>query len=156
MIIELISVGKGLPDWINAGFNEYAKRLSHSIQIKLIELPLPKRSKNNSIEKLKTEEAKLILAQIPDKQFTIALDERGKLFNTQQLADNLSQWSELYQNISLIIGGPDGLDQKVRDRANLIWSLSPLTLPHGLVRVLTAEQLYRAHSLITGHPYHRY
>lgn len=155
MIIQLISIGKGLPDWINTGFNKYAKRLSQNIQLKLIELPLPKRTKNISIEKLKSEEATLILEQIPDKQFTITLDERGKLFKTQQLAENLSKWNEQYQNISIIIGGPDGLDQKIRDRADLIWSLSPLTLPHGLVRILTAEQIYRAYSLMTGHPYHR-
>lgn len=151
MKIELISIGKNLENWVNAGFNEYAKR----IQLTLIEIPTPKRSKNTSIDKLKAEEAKLILQKIPDKQFAIALDERGKCWDTKTLSENLNKWQEQYQTISLIIGGPDGLDQQVRDRADMIWSLSPLTLPHGLVRVMVAEQLYRAESLLNGHPYHR-
>ena len=155
MKIDLIALGKGAPSWVNSGFQDYAKRLSGPIKLNLIEIPTPKRSKTTSIEKLKIEEAKLILEFIPEKQFTIALDERGILWNTEDLSKHLKQWEENYQNISMIIGGPDGLEKSIRDRANLIWSLSPLTLPHALVRILVAEQIYRAHSLSIGHPYHR-
>lgn len=155
MNIDLIALGKGVPHWVNSGFEDYAKRLSSSFKFKLIELTTPKRAKTTSIQKLKVDEAKLILENIPEKQFTIALDERGTLWNTGELSKHLMQWQENYPAISLIIGGPDGLDQSVLGRAQLIWSLSPLTLPHALVRILVAEQLYRAHSVIMGHPYHR-
>ncbi len=155
MKIDLISLGKGAPSWVNNGFQDYAKRLSGPLKLNLIEIPTPKRSKTTSIEKLKIEEAKLILEHIPERQYTIALDERGTLWNTEDLAKQIKQWQENHQSISMIIGGPDGLDQSIRQRANNIWSLSPLTLPHALVRILVAEQIYRAHSLLIGHPYHR-
>lgn len=155
MNIDLIALGKSAPHWVNSGFEDYAKRLTSTFKFKLIELPTPKRSKTTSIQKLKMDEAKLILENIPEKQFTIALDERGMLWKTEELSKHLMQWQENYPAISMIIGGPDGLDRSILDRAQLIWSLSPLTLPHALVRILVAEQLYRAHSLLKGHPYHR-
>lgn len=141
MKISLIAIGKNMPAWVNLGYAEYEKRLPKDYQLSLIELKESKSSKQ--------------IESIPKDDFVVALDVKGELWDTHQLSDKLHAWHEDSQNISLLVGGPEGLTPETLDRANLKWSLSPLTLPHPLVRVVVAEQLYRAWSILKNHPYHR-
>lgn len=154
MKINLITVGKNMPEWINSGYYEYAKRLPKDFQLNLIEIPLLKRTKNSDITKIIAQEAKLIQEQI-QPGLIIALDEHGKQFATKEFAVKLQNWRENYQTVNLIIGGPDGLAKEMLAKTNFIWSLSNLTLPHPLVRVIVAEQIYRAITILQNHPYHR-
>ena len=144
-----------MPTWVNDGYQEYAKRLPPECQIKLIEIPAEKRGKNADLARIKELEGKKILNAIPKNTLVVAMAIKGKNWNTEQLAEQLEQWQSHGQSITLLIGGPEGLADACYERADLCWSLSPLTLPHPLVRVVLAEQLYRAWSLIKGHPYHR-
>ncbi len=144
-----------MPKWVQEGYAEYAKRLPKSCALKLIELPMATRGKNNSVENLKAEEAKRILAAVPKGARLVVLDERGQQVTTKGLADKLEDWLEGGQDIALIVGGPDGLDKDIIQKAQWKWGLSNLTLPHPMVRILVAEQLYRAWSVTQNHPYHR-
>lgn len=155
MKIEIISVGKRMPDWVDEGFKSYIKRMPHEIEISLTEIALPKRTKSASIDNLIEQEGKEMLAAIPKGGRIIALDERGKGWSSQALADELQRWRESGETPCLLIGGPDGLTPACLEKAERRWSLSPLTLPHPLVRILLAEQLYRAWSILAHHPYHR-
>ena len=155
MIIHFIVVGQKMPQWVVQGYEEYAKRLPKSCALKLIELPMAPRSKNSSVEKLKAEEAKRIQAAIPKGAQLIVLDEHGQQPTTLKLAHKLEDWLGSGQDIALVVGGPDGLDAKLLQQAQWKWSLSNLTLPHPLVRIVVAEQLYRAWSVMQNHPYHR-
>ena len=155
MIINLIAVGTRCTQWAETGFQDYQKRLPAECRLNLISIPLSKRNKNSEISKHIAEEEKKILAAIPKRSRIIALDVQGQMWNTQQLAQSLQRWQLERQDVSLLIGGPDGLGDTCIKNAERIWSLSPLTLPHALVRIVVAEQLYRAWSLLTNHPYHR-
>ncbi len=155
MVIHFITVGQKMPKWVQEGYAEYAKRLPKSCALKLVELPMAQRGKTNSIEKMKAEEAKRITAAIPKGARIIVLDEHGKQVTTKGLANKLEEWLGGGQDIALIVGGPDGLEQSLIDAAQWKWGLSNLTLPHPMVRILVAEQLYRAWSVIQNHPYHR-
>lgn len=155
MKISLICVGQKMPQWVSQGFQEYSKRLPSHLKLELVEIPLPHRPKNADIQRLKDEEGETMLAAIPPQTHIVALDERGQLWNTQQLASQLQHWLNESANIALLVGGPDGLSANCLNKARQKWSLSPLTLPHPLVRVVIAEQLYRAWSLLNNHPYHR-
>jgi 23S rRNA (pseudouridine1915-N3)-methyltransferase len=155
MQINIIAIGKKMPAWIEEGFLEYSKRMPKELNINLIELPLAKSSSKTSPEQLMDQEGKAILAAIPEKNNIIALDVKGKSFSTEQLAHQLQLWRENSRDISIIIGGPNGLSKEVLAAAETKWSLSTLTFPHPLVRVILAEQLYRAISYLAGHPYHR-
>ena len=155
MVIHFITVGQKMPKWVQEGYAEYAKRLPKSCALKLIELPMAQRGKTNSVEKMKTEEAKRITAAIPKGARIIVLDEHGKQVTTKGLANKLEEWLGGGQDIALIVGGPDGLEQSLIDAAQWKWGLSNLTLPHPMVRILVAEQLYRAWSVTQNHPYHR-
>lgn len=155
MIIHLIAVGTRCSQWVETGFQDYQKRLPADCKLNLITIPLSKRNKNSEISKCLTEEEKKILAAIPKQSRIIALDVQGQMWTTQQLAQSLQQWQLERQDVSLLIGGPDGLGDTCIKIAECIWSLSPLTLPHALVRIVVAEQLYRAWSLLSNHPYHR-
>jgi len=155
MKIQLICVGQKMPQWVSQGFQEYSKRLASHLKLELVEIALPHRHKNADIQRLKDEEGEKMLAAITPQTNIVALDEHGQLWNTQQLAFQLQQWMNESSNIALLVGGPDGLSQNCLKRARQKWSLSPLTLPHPLVRVVIAEQLYRAWSLLNNHPYHR-
>lgn len=155
MIIHLIAVGDKMPHWVTQGYLEYAKRMPHACQLQLHEIPAGKRGKNADITRITREEGQKMLAAIPKGALTIALEVQGKAWSTQQLADNMQDWLSQGQHIALLIGGPEGLAEEVRQTAHQQWSLSPLTLPHPLVRVLLSEQLYRAWSLLNNHPYHR-
>jgi 23S rRNA (pseudouridine1915-N3)-methyltransferase len=155
MIINLIAVGSRCSQWAKTGFQDYQKRLPAECKLNLITIPLSKRGKNSEISKHIAEEEKKILAAIPKRSRIIALDVQGQMWNTQQLAQSLQRWQLERQDVSLLIGGPDGLGEACTKIAERIWSLSPLTLPHALVRIVVAEQLYRAWSLLSNHPYHR-
>lgn len=144
-----------MPAWITQGYEEYAKRMPRECALDLVEIAPEKRTKTTSVPQMKAKEADRLLAAIPQGHFVVALDEKGKHWSTQQLSQQMERWLQQGQDLSLIIGGPDGLDDRVKQRANQTWSLSALTFPHPLVRVVLAEQLYRAWSLLNNHPYHR-
>lgn len=155
MQIDLIAVGKKMPTWIESGFKEYIKRLPGNIHFKLIEVNPAKRSTNSNIESLKQKEQENIFAALSVNSFIIALDEKGKSTSSKKLAYKIQSWNDENQHISIIIGGADGLNEKIKNKANELWSLSEMTLPHGLVRVVVAEQIYRAWTITQNHPYHR-
>ena len=144
-----------MPDWVQKGFGEYAKRLPKEMAVNLIELSPGHRAKNASVQQAMEAEAKAILQHLDPHTFVVALDVLGKPWSTEQLAENLEGWRMDGVNLAFIIGGPDGLAKNVLDRANAKWSLSNLTMPHPLVRVVWVEQFYRAWTLINGHPYHK-
>jgi 23S rRNA (pseudouridine1915-N3)-methyltransferase len=144
-----------MPGWVNQGYNEYAKRLKGDCQIKLVEIIPGKRGKNADLVRIKRQEGEKILASIPKGSFVVALEVRGRPWSTEELSIQLNNWLHCGQEITLLIGGPEGLSDECIARADVKWSLSPLTLPHPLVRVLLSEQLYRAYSILKNHPYHR-
>ena len=155
MVIHFITVGQKMPKWVQDGYAEYAKRLPKSCALNLIELPMAQRGKTGSADKYKAEEAKKILAAIPKGSQLIILDEHGQQVTTKGLADKLEEWLGSGQDIALVVGGPDGLEQSLIQQAKWKWGLSKLTMPHPMVRILVAEQIYRAYSVINNHPYHR-
>ncbi len=152
MSVTLLSVGKRMPSWVEQGCSEYSKRLPSQWRFQIKELA---QAKNETAELRMAAESKTILASVPNKSHTIALDNRGSNWSTEKLADQLQGWLELGKPLTFIIGGPDGLHDDVRSYANQLVSLSPLTFPHPMVRIIWLEQLYRAHSLLNNHPYHR-
>ena len=152
MKIKIISIGNKMPSWINEAFDSYISKLDRDFSPQLIEI---KPEKNfDSVEQKKLSEAEKILSHL-DKEFLIVLDEKGLQFSSQELAQKLKHWSEHFKHITFIIGGADGIHDNILHKANLTWSLSKSTFPHAFVRVLIAEQLYRAHSILENHPYHR-
>lgn len=155
MAIKLLAVGRNMPDWVNESFADYVKRLPPEFALELVEIRPENRGKNDNISKIIEREGEKLLAAVPAQHTVIALDERGTAWNTPQLAKHLQSWREEQVKLCLMIGGPDGLSEACRQRANYTWSLSALTLPHPLVRVIIAEQIYRAWSILTNHPYHR-
>ena len=155
MHIDLICVGQKMPSWVESAFNEYAKRLSSTSRLNLIEIPLRKRTKNADLVRLQRQEGEQVLAAIAQKTHVIALDEAGQMWDSQQLATELARWMLEHSTVALLVGGPEGLSRACLQRAQQHWSLSALTFPHQLVRIIVAEQLYRAWSLLNNHPYHR-
>lgn len=155
MRFKMIAVGTKMPAWVETGFNEYAKRLPRDFSLEVVELPMGPRGKNAPIAKAIAKEGEMMLAAIPKGDKVIALDVLGKPWSTEKLADNLASWSMECSNYSLLIGGPDGLAPQCLARADAKWSMSALTLPHPLVRIVLAEQLYRAWTLLNNHPYHK-
>ncbi|GAB5451084.1 MAG: 23S rRNA (pseudouridine(1915)-N(3))-methyltransferase RlmH [Halioglobus sp.] len=155
MRITIIAVGTRMPGWVEQGVAEYDKRLPREVNLNWREVPLAKRGSDANPETLKAREGDKILAAIPAGDRVVALDVGGKRFSTQALATTLSDWMMSGDNYSLLIGGPDGLSAACLARAQQRWSLSDLTLPHPLVRVILAEQLYRAWTITAKHPYHR-
>lgn len=154
MKLKVIAVGHKMPDWITAGCNEYIKRMPRELTIEIIEIKPDKRSSDKKNPAVQEAEAKRIL-KVVNKDFLVACDENGEEKTTLQLASKLKSWQEMGRDVSIAIGGADGLDPALIKQADWCWSLSKLTLPHAFVRILLAEQLYRAHSVIQNHPYHR-
>jgi len=154
MKLNIISVGHKMPSWVEAACAEYLKRMPREMVTSIVEIKPDKRSAGKNSEVVQEAEAKRIL-EIAGKDYLIALDERGQEVSTIQLAEKMSTWLGNGRDVSLIIGGADGLHASVKQKADWLWSLSKLTLPHGMVRVLLSEQLYRAHTVIQNHPYHR-
>jgi 23S rRNA (pseudouridine1915-N3)-methyltransferase len=144
-----------MPAWIAAGFEEYARRMPRTSPLRLAEIKPEPRGTASPVSRLTEAEAKRIRAALPADCLQVVLDERGRACTTRHLAERLEQWQTESREVAFIIGGADGLTADLRDGAHWLWSLSPLTLPHGLVRVIVAEQLYRALSILGNHPYHR-
>jgi len=155
MKLRLLAVGTKMPAWVEQGYQEYAKRLPHDCSLELVELNPGHRGKNTSKEKAMQQEAEALKKAIRPQDHVVALDVKGKPWSTEQLAGNLADWRMQGGDVALLIGGPDGMTADVLALAKQRWSLYNLTLPHPLVRVLMAEQLYRAWSILQGHPYHK-
>lgn len=155
MKLRLISVGERMPSWVADGFAEYRKRLSRELPLDLVEIPLGARGKGRDPARAIIEEGSAVLAALPKDGHVVALDGRGKPWSSEQLAAELARWRMGGRDLAILIGGPDGHAAEVLARADQRWSLGPLTLPHMLVRLIVAEQLYRAATLLAGHPYHR-
>ncbi|HTA65667.1 MAG TPA: 23S rRNA (pseudouridine(1915)-N(3))-methyltransferase RlmH [Xanthomonadaceae bacterium] len=155
MKARLIAVGDRAPDWVATGYADYAKRLSHWLPLELVEIAPGVRGKNRDTARAALDEGQRVLAALPRNAHIVALDGGGKMHTSEQLAQRLEYWRGQGRDLALLIGGPEGHASEVRAAAHEIWSLGPLTLPHMLVRLVVAEQLYRAASILTGHPYHR-
>ena len=155
MRIRFIVVGKKMPAWVQTGYQEYARRLPSELDLELIEIPLAHRGKNADLPRLLKKEGEAMMAAIKPNDFVVSLDVIGKPWTTPDLAKQLSKWQGLGSDVCLLVGGPDGLADECSQRAQQHWSLSALTFPHPLVRVVVAEALYRAWSINAGHPYHR-
>lgn len=154
MKLRILSVGHKMPDWVTAACSEYSKRMPRELNIEIVEIKPEKRAAGNNTENIQELEAKRILEAV-GKDFLIACDERGQEVTTLQLAEKMQFWQTLGRDASLVIGGADGLHTSLKQRADWLWSLSKLTLPHAFVRVLLCEQLYRACTVNQNHPYHR-
>jgi 23S rRNA (pseudouridine1915-N3)-methyltransferase len=155
MRLRVIAVGTRMSAWVDAACNDYSRRLRGADAIELVEIPVARRHGAGDAKRAVKLEAERILALLEPREYVVALEERGRSFTTLQLSAWLAERRTQGDPLSFIIGGPDGLDAAVAARAQLRWSLSELTFPHGLVRVLLAEQLYRASTVLAGHPYHR-
>ena len=153
MKLQVLSVGNRCPGWIRQGFDEYAKRMPKEMPLSLTEIAAPKHHQDSS--KINELEAKKILQKIQPTDWVVALDEKGHHLSSPALAGELERWRELGKDVVFVIGGANGLASEVLERANQQLSLSALTFPHYVVRMLIAETLYRAWSISIGHPYHR-
>lgn len=154
MKIRLLTVGTKMPEWVDSGFKEYSKRMPPELRVELIEVPIGVRGRNPSTQP-KENQGRALLKHIGQQDFVVALEVLGKSQSTEALSGQLENWQMSGQDLCLLIGGPDGLSADCLARANLKWSLSDLTLPHPMVRILVMEQLYRAWTINTNHPYHR-
>ena len=152
MRFRVLAVGSRQPQWVDRGFEDYRRRLPG---LSLVELPVAARAKSQTIEAARDAEGQRLLARIAPGAHVVALEVDGRGLDTAALARRMEAWLALGQPVDFLIGGPDGLSEACRERAAEAWSLSPLTLPHGLARVVLAEALYRAWSVLQGHPYHR-
>lgn len=155
MHIRLLAVGDRQPSWVDEAFGIYTGRFPREWKFRLDTIATVRRNKNESSQKAMAAEGERILAKLVATEQVVLLDERGKELSSRTLAARLADWQSDSRDLCFIIGGPDGVPDTIRQRADFIWSLSQLTLPHGMARVLLAEQLYRAWSLQAGHPYHR-
>ena len=155
MQFDLIAIGKRMPVWVDSAFTEYSKRLPKKINFNLIEIAPATRSKNINSEQLKKIEEEKITTSITNNSLVIALDEKGKSINSRELSIELQTWIDNQQHVSILVGGADGLSPSIKNKADEIWSLSKMTLPHNLIRIVIIEQIYRAWSIINHHPYHR-
>jgi 23S rRNA (pseudouridine1915-N3)-methyltransferase len=155
MRAKLIAVGERMPGWVAEGFAEYAKRLSRDLKLELVEIRPGARGKGRDDARAMADEGAALLAALPRDAHVVALDGRGTAWSSEQLAEQLSKWRMTGRDLAFLIGGPDGHSRDVLQRAGQRWSLGPLTLPHMLVRLVVAEQLYRAMTILNGHPYHR-
>ena len=144
-----------MPAWIEQGYHDYSKRLPRECSLQLKAISAGKRTQKSDTQKIIREEGAKMLAAIPARSHIVILDVIGKPWTTKELSQQLNKWLESGQNVALLIGGPEGLSDAVKTKAQQSWSLSNLTFPHPLVRVLVAEQIYRAWSLLQNHPYHR-
>ena len=155
MKLKVIAVGTKMPPWVEMGAQEYSKRLPRDMPLEFIEIPIGNRAKNANLARAVKQESDQILAQVKPQDHVIALEVTGNNWSTEKLAKQMQNWQMQGQNIIFLIGGPDGLSDACRARANQQWSFSALTLPHPIVRIILSEQLYRAWSITQNHPYHR-
>jgi 23S rRNA (pseudouridine1915-N3)-methyltransferase len=155
MNITVLAVGTKMPQWVDYAVADYSKRFGREIQFQLREIKPEKRGAGVNAAQAMAAEEERIVAAIPPHSYLIVLDERGKALTSMELADWLKKWQQQGDNLCFVIGGADGMTASLKQRANLLVRLSSLTLPHGMVRVLLTEQLYRAQSILHNHPYHR-
>ncbi|NZA28069.1 23S rRNA (pseudouridine(1915)-N(3))-methyltransferase RlmH [Luteimonas sp. SJ-92] len=155
MKARLVAVGERPPAWVAEGFAEYRKRLSHWLPLELVEIEPGLRGKGRDAARAMHDEGARVLAALPRQAQVVALDGRGRDYSSEQLAQRLEHWRGLGRDLALLVGGPEGHAPEVLARADERWSLGPLTLPHMLVRLVAAEQLYRAAAMLANHPYHR-
>ncbi|AHN29518.1 LSU m3Psi1915 methyltransferase RlmH [Snodgrassella alvi wkB2] len=155
MNITVLAVGTKMPQWVDYAVTDYSKRFGREIQFQLKEIKPEKRGPGTSTAQAMAAEEARIVAAIPAHSYLIVLDERGKAPTSMELANWLKKWQHQGDNLCFVIGGADGMTDSLKQRANLLLRLSSLTLPHGMVRVLLTEQLYRAQSILHNHPYHR-
>ncbi len=155
MKIKLLSLGEKPPKWVIEGVNEYKKRLSSSITLEMVELPIAKRGKTGNPKIWMAQEAKTIISKLNPSDHLVILDVASKIISTEDLAEKISNWNQNSPNVVILIGGPDGIDQSIKNIAKEKISISKMTFPHPLVRVIITEQLYRAQTILDGHPYHK-
>ncbi|WP_016854558.1 23S rRNA (pseudouridine(1915)-N(3))-methyltransferase RlmH [Halomonas smyrnensis] len=155
MKVRLLAVGTKMPDWVTKGVEEYRKRLPRDFALEVEEIAPGARGKNADTRRAIAQESERLRARLKGDEHLVALEVGGKTWSTEQLARQAEDWRLGGRDVVLLVGGPDGLDPALSASADQRWSLSPLTLPHPLVRILLAEQLYRAWTLMVGHPYHR-
>jgi 23S rRNA (pseudouridine1915-N3)-methyltransferase len=153
--LRLIAVGSRMPRWVEEGWQEYAKRLPPEMALELVEIPLGTRGKNADVARLIRQEGDAMLAKVQPGERIVTLEVEGRAWSTEQLARELDRWRLEARTVNLMVGGPEGLAPEVCARSEQRWSLSPLTLPHPLVRILVGEQIYRAWTVLSGHPYHK-
>jgi 23S rRNA (pseudouridine1915-N3)-methyltransferase len=150
----MLAVGTKTPGWVKEGYDDYAKRMPAAMKLILEEIAVPSRH-GGDVSRRKAVEGEKLLSRLTSNDYVVALDERGREFSTEQLSRRLEVWRQQGDSVALLVGGADGLHDSCIKRSKETWSLSKLTFPHAMVRVIVAEQLYRAHSLLSGHPYHR-
>jgi 23S rRNA (pseudouridine1915-N3)-methyltransferase len=155
MRINIIAVGERMPGWVEAGYQEYARRLANAMPLNLIEISAEKRSKSADIRRIMQKESTRMLQAIPDKAHVIALDREGQQWSTEKLANQLEQWQQQGDDLAVLIGGPEGMTSECIARAQTRLSFSAMTFPHPLIRIMLAEQFYRAWSILQNHPYHK-
>ncbi|MBN56880.1 MAG: 23S rRNA (pseudouridine(1915)-N(3))-methyltransferase RlmH [Thalassolituus sp.] len=155
MKIRLLAVGNKMPAWVEQGYQEYARRLPRDCSLELVEISPGHRGKNASTDKAMQQEADALKKAIRPGEHVVALAVEGKPWSTERLSEELEGWRSQGGDVALLVGGPDGMTDEVLRLAKQRWSLSPLTLPHPLVRVLLSEQIYRAWTILQGHPYHK-
>lgn len=155
MRIRIITIANKAPAWLNDGYEEYAKRLPQTCALELIVIAAEKRTSDTNLKRIIQLEGDKMLAAIKPDHHVIALTVDGKPWSTEQLAQQLENWLRIGRNVDLLVGGPEGLEHRCLAKAAEKWSLSALTFPHLLVRLIIAEQLYRAYSILSHHPYHR-
>jgi len=155
MVIKLIAVGTKMPAWVTSAFEEYQKRLPKQCELKLVEINAKHRGKNADIDRILRDEAEAIKKALDQQDLLILLDRKGKAVSTEDLAKQLQNWIDNNQNVAIVIGGPEGIDPNLLKVSQRTWSVSAMTFAHPLVRVILAEQIYRAWSINAGLPYHR-
>lgn len=155
MRLRLLCVGQKMPAWVNEGYTEFARRFPPEMKLQLDEIPLAPRGRTPDVGRAIRKEGERMLSRLSGAEKVIALDQRGQGWSTRALSGKLESWRAAGGDVAFLVGGPDGLDRACLERSEVRWSLSPLTLPHPLVRILVAEQLYRAWTITQNHPYHR-
>lgn len=153
--LNIVAIGQRMPSWISAGWSEYARRFPRGFTLELREVPAIKRTRNADIDSIRRREGEALLAAIPAAGCIVALDEKGIQWSTEELSGQMKNWMQAGRDMVFLVGGPDGLSDQCLERAEHCWSLGRLTLPHPLVRIVLAEQLYRAWTITQNHPYHR-
>jgi 23S rRNA (pseudouridine1915-N3)-methyltransferase len=155
MLLRVAAIGQRMPNWVDTAWREYARRFPANPRLELLELPMERRGRNPDIERLRSREGEALLAAVPAGAVPVTLDIDGRRWSTEDLSSSLEDWMATGRDVCFMIGGPDGLSRACLEQSETSWSLGPLTLPHPLVRVIVAEQLYRAWSIINKLPYHR-
>jgi 23S rRNA (pseudouridine1915-N3)-methyltransferase len=155
MRIQIIAMGDRMPAWVQHGYNEYVKRIGAGLSIELVEISPEKRNKSSDVKRIMAKEADRMRQSVSRGNFVVALDKDGKAISTEDLADKITTWQREGMNISILIGGPEGISQDLLSEADARISLSKMTFPHPVVRIILAEQLYRSYTILTNHPYHK-